>query len=54
MHVTPVLHIFYIIAVKGFSFVYLKNCIFCPLSLSVMFIVYALQLVKTPNTSAAE
>ena len=30
---------FYIIAVKGCSFVYLRNCIFCPLSLSVMFIV---------------
>ena len=28
---------FYIIAVKGCSFVYLRNCIFCPLSLSVMF-----------------
>ena len=27
---------FYIIAVKGCSFVYLRNCIFCPLSLSVM------------------
>ena len=31
---------FYIIAVKGCSFVYLRNCIFCPLSLSVMFIVH--------------
>ena len=30
---------FYIIAVKECSFVYLRNCIFCPLSLSVMFIV---------------
>ena len=30
---------FYIIAVKGCSFVYLRNCIFCPLSLSDMFIV---------------
>ena len=30
---------FYTIAVKGCSFVYLRNCIFCPLSLSVMFIV---------------
>ena len=30
---------FYIIAVKGCPFVYLRNCIFCPLSLSVMFIV---------------
>ena len=30
---------FYIISVKGCSFVYLRNCIFCPLSLSVMFIV---------------
>ena len=29
----------YTIAVKGCSFVYLRNCIFCPLSLSVMFIV---------------
>ena len=28
---------FYIIAVKGCSFVYLRNCIFCPLSLSVIF-----------------
>ena len=32
---------FYIIAGKGCSFVYLRNCIFCPLSLSVMFIVYS-------------
>ena len=32
---------FYIIAVQGCSFVYLRNCIFCPLSLAVMFIVYA-------------
>ena len=31
---------FYIIAVKGCSFVYLRNCIFCPLSLSVIFIVW--------------
>ena len=30
---------FYIIAVKGCFFVYLRNCIFCPLSLSVIFIV---------------
>ena len=30
---------FYIKAVKGCSFVYLRNCIFCPLSLFVMFIV---------------
>ena len=30
---------FYIIAGKGCSIVYLRNCIFCPLSLSVMFIV---------------
>ena len=27
------------ITVKGCSFVYLRNCIFCPLSLSVIFIV---------------
>ena len=35
------LHNFYIMAVKGCSFVHLRNCIFCPLSLSVMFIVTA-------------
>ena len=36
---------FYIIAVKGCSFVYMRNCIFCPLSLSVMFIVLALRRI---------
>ena len=35
---------FYIIAVKGCSFVYLRKCIFCPLSLSVIFIVWKAQL----------
>ena len=32
-------HFYILIAVKGCSFVYLRNCIFCLLSLSVMFIV---------------
>ena len=38
---------FYIIAVKGCSFVYLRNCIFCPPSLSVMFIVLTSVRMKT-------
>ena len=47
---------FYIIAVKGCSFVYLRNCIFCPLSLSVMFIVITslLQALRCHINMSAE